>query len=30
MAKIDWTENFQQQLDLYLGNAYIEFGRSTA
>ena len=30
MAKIDWTENFQQQLDLYLGNASIEFGMSTA
>lgn len=30
MAKIKWTEVFIQQLDYYIGNASIEFGRSTA
>ena len=30
MAKVDWTEGFQQQLDSYIGNASIEFGKSTA
>lgn len=30
MAKVDWTERFQQQLDSYIGNASIEFGKSTA
>lgn len=30
MAKVDWTEGFQRQLDSYIGNASIEFGMSTA
>ena len=30
MAKIDWTEGFLQQLDYYIDNAIIEFGKSTA
>ncbi len=30
MAKIEWTTNFLQQLDDYIGNASMEFGRSTA
>ena len=30
MAKIVWTEEFQEQLDSYIGNASKEFGRSTA
>lgn len=30
MAKIDWTDNFLQQLDNYIENACIEFGKLTA
>ena len=30
MAKIIWTEEFQQQLESYIGYASMEFGKSTA
>lgn len=30
MAKIEWTEGFLQQLNSYIGNASIEFGKTTA
>lgn len=30
MAKIIWTTDFEQQLDHYISNAGIEYGRSTA
>lgn len=30
MAKIVWTEKFHQQLDYYIGNASIEYGKTTA
>lgn len=30
MAKINWTERFQQELDSYIGHASMEFGKSTA
>ena len=30
MAKIVWTDAFHRQLDSYIGNASIEFGKSTA
>jgi len=30
MAKIVWTEEFQKLLDSYIGNACMEFGKSTA
>jgi len=30
MAKIIWTEKFHQELDSYIGNAGLEFGKTTA
>lgn len=30
MAKIEWTVNFMQQLNYYIENASIEYGKSTA
>ena len=30
MAKINWTTEFEEQLGYYIGNARMEYGRSTA
>ena len=30
MAKIDWTDQFLHLMDYHIGNASIEFGRTTA